>query len=34
MNRWRMEWYGAESPAGGVPAEGETETPAHDTMGH
>ncbi|MBN8866522.1 MAG: DUF305 domain-containing protein [Solirubrobacterales bacterium] len=20
MNRWRLEWYGAESPAGGVPA--------------
>ncbi len=27
MNRWRLKWYGAESPAGGVPerpAEGES----------
>lgn len=23
MNAWRLKWYGAESPAGGVPAVGE-----------
>jgi uncharacterized protein (DUF305 family) len=23
MNRWRVEWFGGLSPAGGVPAEGE-----------
>ena len=34
MNQWRMEWYGAESPAGGVPEEGETAAPSHEEMGH
>lgn len=28
MNRWRTDWYGAPSPAGGVPAE-ETEDSGH-----
>lgn len=32
MNRWREQWYGAESPAGGIPEEGET--PSHEEMGH
>ena len=32
MNSWRMEWYGSESPAGGVPAE--EEAPSHEMMGH
>jgi uncharacterized protein (DUF305 family) len=32
MNEWREQWYGAESPAGGVPEEGET--PSHEDMGH
>lgn len=35
MNRWRTEWYGKPSPAGGVPAEGEEMTmPSHEEMGH
>jgi uncharacterized protein (DUF305 family) len=33
MNRWRQRWYGAPSPAGGVPQEGEFEPPSHGTMG-
>jgi uncharacterized protein (DUF305 family) len=32
MNEWRERWYGARSPAGGVPAGGGM--PAHDMMGH
>jgi uncharacterized protein (DUF305 family) len=32
MNEWRGRWYGARSPAGGVPAGGGM--PAHDMMGH
>ena len=32
MNAWREQWFGAESPAGGVPEEGET--PEHEEMGH
>lgn len=34
MNRWRVEWYGKPSPAGGVPAEEKTGTPSHEEMGH
>jgi uncharacterized protein (DUF305 family) len=34
MNAWREQWYGAPSPAGGVPAEGESDDPSHDAMGH
>ncbi|MDQ3571408.1 MAG: DUF305 domain-containing protein [Actinomycetota bacterium] len=34
MNAWRERWYGAPSPAGGIPPEGEEEAPAHETMGH
>lgn len=33
MNDWRERWYGAPSPAGGVPAENDA-MPSHDTMGH
>lgn len=33
MNSWRAEWYGSESPAGGVPAEDES-APSHEDMGH
>ena len=33
MNAWRERWYGAPSPAGGVPAEDGT-MPSHDSMGH
>lgn len=33
MNRWRVDWYGAPSPAGGVPAEEES-APSHEAMGH
>jgi uncharacterized protein (DUF305 family) len=33
MNTWREQWYGAPSPAGGIPAEGE-EAPSHEEMGH
>jgi uncharacterized protein (DUF305 family) len=32
MNAWREEWYGATSPAGGIPEEGEA--PEHEEMGH
>ena len=32
MNAWREQWYGAPSPAGGIPEEGET--PSHEEMGH
>ena len=34
MNRWRERWYGAPSPAGGVPSADETEAPMHEEMGH
>ncbi|MGI9020658.1 MAG: DUF305 domain-containing protein [Solirubrobacterales bacterium] len=34
MNSWREEWYGAPSPAGGVPTEGEEAAPEHESMGH
>ena len=34
MNEWRERWYGAPSPAGGVPPEEETESPTHEEMGH
>jgi len=34
MNQWRERWYGAPSPAGGVPPEEETESPTHEEMGH
>lgn len=34
MNAWRQQWYGAESPAGGVPEEGEAAAPSHEQMGH
>lgn len=34
MNRWREQWYGAPSPAGGVPPADETEVPSHEEMGH
>ncbi|MGH2984453.1 MAG: DUF305 domain-containing protein [Solirubrobacterales bacterium] len=34
MNAWRQQWYGAPSPAGGAPSEGETEAPSHEMMGH
>ena len=33
MNAWREDWYGAPSPAGGVPAE-DGPMPSHDEMGH
>jgi uncharacterized protein (DUF305 family) len=33
MNSWRVDWYGAPSPAGGVPAEEES-APSHEAMGH
>ena len=33
MNAWREEWYGAPSPAGGVPEKGKA-MPSHDSMGH
>jgi uncharacterized protein (DUF305 family) len=33
MNAWRERWYGAPSPAGGVPKEAEAGEPAHET-GH
>ena len=32
MNKWRVDWYGKESPAGGVPAEGDTG--GMEDMGH
>jgi uncharacterized protein (DUF305 family) len=28
MNAWREQWYGAPSPSGGVPAEGDAPAPA------
>ncbi len=34
MNSWREKWYGAPSPAGGVPSAEETTLPSHDSMGH
>lgn len=36
MNGWRLKWYGATSPAGGVPAEGEgsSSSTSMDGMGH
>jgi uncharacterized protein (DUF305 family) len=34
MNRWREQWYGAPSPAGGVPSAEDTEMPSHEMMGH
>ena len=40
MNRWRERWYGAPSPAGGVPDENETLPPSGEmsdgmgSMGH
>jgi uncharacterized protein (DUF305 family) len=35
MNEWRERWYGAESPAGGVPEQMHSdEMPMHDEMGH
>jgi uncharacterized protein (DUF305 family) len=34
MNSWREQWYGAPSPAGGVPPADEAEAPAHEEMGH
>lgn len=33
MNSWRVDWYGAPSPSGGVPAEEES-APSHEAMGH
>jgi hypothetical protein len=34
MNSWREDWYGASSPAGGVPPEDEDEIPSHQAMDH
>ncbi|MBA3301092.1 MAG: DUF305 domain-containing protein [Thermoleophilaceae bacterium] len=36
MNSWRKDWYGAESPAGGVPTGSDTESkpPAEDSGEH
>jgi uncharacterized protein (DUF305 family) len=34
MNRWRQQWYGAPSPAGGVPSTADTDMPSHEMMGH
>lgn len=35
MNSWRKEWYGAESPAGGVPADTGSEDSSSESMpGH
>jgi uncharacterized protein (DUF305 family) len=34
MNAWREQWYGAPSPAGGVPPADEAEAPSHEEMGH
>jgi len=34
MNAWRADWYGAPSPAGGVPDVGDTAAPSHEEMGH
>jgi uncharacterized protein (DUF305 family) len=29
MNEWRTDWYGAASPAGGVPADAGTDSATH-----
>jgi uncharacterized protein (DUF305 family) len=34
MNSWREDWYGAPSPAGGVPPGDEGDAPSHEAMGH
>jgi uncharacterized protein (DUF305 family) len=34
MNRWRRQWYGAPSPAGGVPEEGEAMGSGGEHEGH
>jgi uncharacterized protein (DUF305 family) len=34
MNSWREDWYGAPSPARGVPPEDEEIIPSHEEMGH
>jgi uncharacterized protein (DUF305 family) len=34
MNEWRVDWYGAPSPAGGIPPEASGDTPSHEAMGH
>jgi len=34
MSAWRADWYGAPSPAGGVPDVGDTAAPSHEEMGH
>ncbi len=34
MNEWREKWYGEPSPAGGVPTEGTSTSPSHESMGH
>lgn len=34
MNKWREQWYGSPSPAGGVPEMNNDEMPSHDEMGH
>lgn len=34
MNEWRTDWYGAPSPAGGVPPEDDASPPAHEQLGH
>lgn len=34
MNAWRERWYGAASPAGGVPPTDESAAPSHEAMGH
>lgn len=33
MSSWRVDWYGAPTPSGGVPAEEES-VPSHEAMGH
>jgi uncharacterized protein (DUF305 family) len=33
MNAWREEWYGAPSPAGGIPVE-DGDAPGHESMDH
>jgi uncharacterized protein (DUF305 family) len=34
MNQWREQWYGSESPAGGVPMMEGGDMPSHEDMGH
>jgi uncharacterized protein (DUF305 family) len=34
MNEWREKWFGASSPAGGIPAEGSTMPDEHEGMEH